>query len=353
MKKIALLASVLLVALSLAGYGLYVSAADKAAEKTGGKEAVSKAAPAAKKDAAPKPGNNQNAAVVNGKPIPMAEYQAEVARFDRRMEMMGEAEDEVATAEMKKSIIDTMIAREILQQEAAKLGIKAEDAELDAQMQALKARFGSGDEFKNTIGKMNLTEQNLRDQFASEMVMRKLVEQEIASKVKVSKEDTKAFYDKHPEIFKSPEMVRASHILVKLEEKPTPEDKAKALEKIKGIQKRIKDGADFAEVAKEVSDDPGSKENGGDLDFFQQGQMVPSFEKAAFALKPSELSDVVETEYGFHLIKLTEKKEAGVISFDEMQPRIEQHLKNEGISQQLAQHIEKLKTTAKIEIFVQ
>ena len=97
-------------------------------------------------------------------------------------------------------------------------------------------------------------------------------------------EEAKAFYDSNPDVFKTPEMVRASHILVKVDQKATAEEKAKAMEKIKGIQKRIKGGEDFATVAKEVSDCP-SKENGGDLNFFQKGQMVAAIRKRRFFIE--------------------------------------------------------------------
>jgi len=355
-KKPATLISVLIMFLLLAGYGLYVSAADKTTAKPAGKDAAAtkpaaqpaqKEAPAAKAET---PG--QNAALVNGQPIRMTEYQQELSRFNRRLEMMGHGADEDEAAQMRGRVLDTMIGREVLTQQAAKLGLKATDAEVDAQMQTLKTRFGSEDEFKGALAKMNLTEQTIKEQFAADQVMRKLIDQEISSKITVTPAETKDFYDKNPEIFKSPEMVRASHILVKVEEKASPEDKAKALEKIKGIQQKIKDGADFAAIAKEVSDDPGSKETGGDLDFFQHGQMVPAFETAAFALKPGEVSDIVQTDYGYHLIKVTDRKEAGVMAYDEIKPRIEQHLKNEAVSQQLTQYVDKLKSAAKIEILV-
>ena len=159
---------------------------------------------------------------------------------------------------------------------------------------------------------MNMTEPGLKDYFASQFAIQKLLDKDLASKIVVTPEEVKAFYDGNPDVFKTPEMVRASHILVKVDKAASDEEKAKALEKIKAIQKRIKSGEDFAKVAKEVSDSP-SKDDGGDLDFFQKGQMVPPFEKAAFSMKPGETSDIVETEVGYHIIRLTDKKEARTV----------------------------------------
>jgi peptidyl-prolyl cis-trans isomerase C len=354
MKKTGLLVFVLIAAVLLAGYGFYVSAADKTNTKTTQPEAVSSGKGTASPTQEPtmKAGdNNQNVATVNGVAISKSDYDAEISRLDRQVAMTGRTPDEKEMAEMKQKVLDNMIGREILKQEAAKQGIKADEAEAASQMEALKKKFGSEEEFKNAMAKMNVTEETIKNQFASELALRKLIDKEVADKITLGPAEAKDFYDKNPEIFKTPEMIRASHILVKVEQGASPEEKAKALEKIKGIQKRIQGGEDFAEVAKQVSDCP-SKEKGGDLDFFQRVQMVGPFEDAAFALKPGQVSDIVETEYGYHLIKLTDKKDAGVMTFEEMKPRIEQHVKSEKVAQQLAQYVDQLKTTAKINVLI-
>jgi peptidyl-prolyl cis-trans isomerase C len=355
MKKIGLLVLVVIAAVFYAGYGFYVSAADKTTKKTAPQEAAQAGkgtASPTQETAAMKAGdNNQNVATVNGVAIPKSEFDAEVSRLDRQVAMTGRTPDEKEMAAMKEKILDGMIGREILKQEAAKQGIKADEAEVASQLDALKKKFGSEEEFKTALTKMNVTEDTIKSQFTSELALRKLIEKDVADKITLGPDEAKDFYDKNPEIFKTPEMIRASHILVKVDQGTSPEDKAKALEKIKAIQKRIQGGEDFAVVAKEVSDCP-SKENGGDLDFFQRGQMVGPFEDTAFTLKPGQVSDIVETEYGYHLIKLTDKKDAGVMAFEEMKPRIEQHVKSEKVAQQLALYVDQLKTTAKINVLV-
>lgn len=354
MKKTGLLVLIVICAV-LAGYGIYVSTSGKTSRKATIQETTTSrpqaAAPGQEGTPMKNDSDGQNAAMVNGVAIPKADYDAEIARFDRQVAMTGRNADEKEVAAMRAKILDNLIGRELLKQEAARQQLKADDAEIAAQMDTLKKRFGSEEEFKNALTRMNITEQSLKEQFAMEIVLRKLVEHEVASKITLGPDDAKNFYDQNPEMFKTPEMVRASHILVKVEENASPEDKAKALAKIKGIQKRVQGGEDFAVVAKEVSDCP-SKENGGDLNFFQRGQMVGPFENAAFSLKPGQMSDIVETEYGYHLIKVTDRKDAGVSSFAEMEPRIEQHLKSEKVSQQLGQYVNQLKTAAKIEILV-
>ncbi len=346
MRKKGLVAFVLFVCVMFSGYALYVSASDNKSKK----EKTAASTQAAKEKPAKTAANGGAAALVNGKPVSMADYEQGVARFSHQLTASGQDSEE-AQNELKRRILDSLIVREVLAQQTEKLGIKADEAEVNQQMETMKARYGSDENFKKAIAAVKLTEPELKKQMATELAIRKLVDREIASKIVIGPNEAKEFYDKNPDYFKTPEMVRASHILVKVDPKATPEEKAKALEKMKGIQKRIKDGADFAEVAKEVSDDP-SKANGGDLNFFPRGYMVPPFDKAAFSLQKNQVSDIVETEYGYHLIKLTDKKPAGVMTFDEVKPRIEQHLKNEKVSQEFKKYIDGLKSAAKIQVLV-
>ena len=339
MKKAGLIASALLVIVFLAAYGFCLSfASDEPSKK------------AAEKDAASTKQNKANAATVNGKAITMSDYQAEIDRLNRQISMTGRQPDEKEMQTLKQRILDNLIGRELLRQETVKRGIKADDAEVNAQLDAVK-KGTTPENFANSLKQMNMTEPELKDYFASQITIKKLVDKDLASKIVVTPEEVKAFYDGNLDVFKTPEMVRASHILVKVDKTASDEEKAKALEKIKTIQKRIKSGEDFATVAKEVSDCP-SKDNGGDLNFFHKGQMVAPFENAAFSMKQGEISDIVETEFGYHIIKLTDRKTAGTMSFDEVKSRIEQHLKNEKMSQEFPKYVETFKSKAKIEIFV-
>ncbi len=344
MKKSVLIASVLVIfVFLLAGYRLYVSAADKPSKTDVGQDAAS---------STPKNDSTlQYAAKVNGKPIPMSDYQSGLDQLNRQIGMTGRQPDEKEMPELKKKILDNLIARELMKQEVAKRGIKVDESEVNAQLDAVK-KSTSPEDFANSLKKMNMTEQTLKEQFASQLAIKKLIDTDLGSKVVVTPEEVKAFYDGNPDVFKAPEMVRASHILVKVDEKATAEEKAKAMEKIKGVQKRIQAGEDFAKVAEEVSDCP-SKAKGGDLDFFGKDQMVAPFANAAFALKTGETSDIVTTEFGYHIIKVTDRKAAGTMSFDEIKPRIEQHLKNEKMSKEFPKYIETLRAKAKIEILVQ
>jgi peptidyl-prolyl cis-trans isomerase C len=352
MKKCGFIIIAVCLSLAFVGYGIAVYAAGKDTKE----ETVTKETPKdpAKAEAKAAPGGGENAATVNGKAITKKDYEDESARIERQMGAMGngKAPDPAQVSAMKKKVLENLIGREVLRQETERLGMKTTPEELKAQVDALKKRFPAETDFQSALEKMNLTEDSLKVQLSQDMTIKKLIEQEVASKITISDADVKTFYDGNPEVFKTPEMVRASHILVAVKKDASAEDKAKALEKIKAVRKKIVDGADFAQTAKEVSDCP-SKDNGGDLDFFQKGQMVGPFEDTAFALKTDQLSDVVETEYGYHIIKVTDRRGEATASLDEMKDRIEGHLKQEKVNEATIKFVDQLKTKAKIETFIQ
>jgi len=189
------------------------------------------------------------------------------------------------TEEGKKEFIKEMIKEALLYNEAKKQGL-----EKDKDFQSKLEEFN----------KMNL--------------ITTLLKKEIEEKAKVEDKEIREFYDKHSEEFKSGSGVRASHILVGTE--------AEA----QNILKRLQKGESFAKLAKEMSKDPASAKNGGDLGFFSQGSMVPEFEKVAFSLKAGETSQPVKTQFGYHIIKVTEKKSGDARGFEEVKKEIQKRL---------------------------
>jgi len=144
--------------------------------------------------------------------------------------------------------------------------------------------------------------------------------------------DVQRFYNDNIAQYQTPEQIRASHILLNTAGK----DEATVRKQAEDILKQARAGADFAALATKFSEDEGSKVNGGDLDYFSRGRMVPEFETAAFALQPGQISDLVKSQYGFHIIKVVDKKPAVTRSFDEVRPQIEEQLKAQRTDQQLS-----------------
>jgi parvulin-like peptidyl-prolyl isomerase len=174
----------------------------------------------------------------------------------------------------------------------------------------------------------------------------------VASKVSVPDSDVNTFYEKNVDRFKQGETVHASHILFGAPQDAPPAQKADAKTKAQAALKQIKGGADFATIAREQSQDPGSAPNGGDLGFFPRGQMNPQFEDAAFKLKAGAISPVVETPFGFHIIKVLEKRGPRTAPLPEVAGQIKDFLMQGQREQKLEQFVEQVKGKAKIEILV-
>lgn len=151
---------------------------------------------------------------------------------------------------------------------------------------------------------------------ARDLLATEYLKKEVIDKIVVTDEDTQIYYKTHQEDFRTPEMLRVRHILIRPVNPSNEQDRKAARSKAEEVLRRIKAGEDFAKLAAEVSDDSGSKDKGGDLGFLPKGRTVPDFEKAAFALKPGEVSGVVETPFGFHIIKAEERKEAGIEPYE-------------------------------------
>ena len=174
------------------------------------------------------------------------------------------------------------------------------------------------------------------------------LQKEVISKIKVTEKDAKAYYDKNPDLFKSPEQVKARHILIQVPKEASEEEKKKLKEKADEVLKKVKAGEDFAKLAADTSDDPGTKSKGGELGFFSKGSMVPAFEQAAFALKPGEVSELVETEFGFHVIKVDEKKEAVSEPFETIKEKVTKQVLREKQEAKVTEFVEQALKKAKV-----
>ena len=166
---------------------------------------------------------------------------------------------------------------------------------------------------------------------------------------KITDADAKKFYDSNTEEFKNPETVKASHILFTVNKDDSPEVVKQKEDAAKKAIARAKKGEDFNKLAKELSEEPGAKESGGDLGFFAKDRMVPEFAEAAFSQKPGEISGPVRTQFGWHVIKVTDKKPAGTVPFEEVKEQIIAYLKSAKQREAVQAILKKLKDSAQIE----
>jgi peptidyl-prolyl cis-trans isomerase C len=293
----------------------------------------------------------EKVAVVNGVVITNDQYSTELEIQRNRVAQQGAQLSDSQLAKLKKEVLDGLIEREMLYQESQKNGIKITEQEVDNQFATFRKHFSNEDEYKDAIGKMNITENEIKEQITRGLAIRELIDRKITKNVSVTDEESKAFYDGNPQFFKQPEQVKASHILIKSDANASDSEKSEARKKIEDIQQKLKEGGDFAKLAEEYSEGP-SKVKGGDLGFFRRGQMVKPFEDAAFAMQPNEVSDIVETRFGYHLIKVYDRKPEQVLAYTEVKDKLTLHLKQQKVEKEASQYIEKLKKESKIEKFL-
>ena len=181
--------------------------------------------------------------------------------------------------------------------------------------------------------------------FVNTLLTTDVIKKEVLDKIEVTDADIRMYYELHSDEFRTPEMVRARHILIAVAENAPEKEKTEAREKAEDILQKLKSGGDFAKLAAEYSDDRGSRDRGGEIGFFARGRTDPRFEKVAFSLKPGEISDVVETKFGYHIIQTEEKKESSVRPLDEVRKVIKDKIYNDrrvsGINEYVENQLEK------------
>jgi peptidyl-prolyl cis-trans isomerase C len=253
--------------------------------------------------------------------------------------------------EIMRNALDQLVVYTLLSQESKARGIKIEDKDIEAKIQEIRGRFQTPAAFEKALKDRNETVEGLRQEARLDLSVTKLMEAELSTVPGPSDAEAKDFYAKNPDQFKAPETVRASHILIRVEPTADAATKAKAKTTIDSVLKKAKGGEDFAKLAQQYSQD-GSAAQGGDLGPFPREQMVPEFSNVAFSLKPGQISDVVTTQFGYHIIKVTEHAQPRTISFDEAAPRLKQFLEAKKKDEKQTALIEGLKKKAKIEVLI-
>lgn len=246
----------------------------------------------------------------------------------------------------KELVLDQMVYTELIYQEAEKENVLPTEDEINKAISDFKTSIKSNEEYQKQLNKIGIDDEFLKYQFARELASEKYKEYYDKNN-NIEDKSMQTYYNENKDEFYVDE-VRASHILIKTiddeNNELSDEKKAEAKEKAQEVLAKVKSGEDFATLAKEYSEDTGSAINGGDLDFFPRGYMVEPFEKAAFSMKVGEVSDLVESNFGYHIIKVTDKVDEQK-SFDEVKDDIKTTLQNENYNKQ----IEKLKSNAKVE----
>jgi peptidyl-prolyl cis-trans isomerase C len=198
------------------------------------------------------------------------------------------------------------------------------------------------------LEQMAFTQAELESELLRQLAIQQMLDRDIAPTVSISQEELRSYYDENQDLFRTPGQVRARHILIRLDRDADSGTERQARQRIEQIRHRILDGEDFGELAKELSEDASGSE-GGDLGFFSREQMVPEFAEAAFSLPPKEPSEPVRTDFGYHLIEVIDRKEAGVLAFAEVEPQLRGFLRHERMMESLDRLVVELRDVAEIE----
>lgn len=279
----------------------------------------------------------------------------EVIKLIRPGLQMAIARGQVPPAAQLKQIIrrqvEGMINQKLIFSLALADGFKPDLEAAKAELEKIKKNAGE-EKIAGFLRMQGITEDKFLENLSQGRAVEKWVEEKIRPLAKVDKAAIATYYKDHPQEFTSPEQVHASHILIKVKPDADEKTKAAAKKKIEGIRDRLAKGEDFATLAKEFSEGPSSS-RGGDLGTFGRHRMVPAFEKAAFALDPGKVSDIVKTRFGYHLIKVTEHTKGGLKPLNQStRDQIRKKLSNKWISNYLKKKIDEAGKAAKMKIFI-
>lgn len=276
--------------------------------------------------------------------LTLGDTEITAAEFEPRFEIalrtlaaqQGTPLDEATMAQfgaLRPNFLDQFATQQVLLQEAQARDISVPEAEVEAQI--TQARESAGENFEQALAEAGYGDEAALREYIGESLLLQRVVESVQGEVEVTDEAVRGFYDENTEQFAQPDQVCARHILV--------EDQTKADE----LYERLEGGADFAQVARNNSTDPGSKDNGGDLGCLTQGQTVPAFEEAAFAAEVGETTEPVQSDFGFHIIRVYEKNAGTTTPFAEVQEQVREQLVNEQLSAEIAE----LREASGLELF--
>ncbi|MCF7915641.1 MAG: peptidylprolyl isomerase [Spirochaetaceae bacterium] len=289
-------------------------------------------------------------ATVNGEEIGRQEFEQLLNYFRYQYSQQGMQVQGAQLQQLQAMVLESLIDNELMYQIAEENGYGPSDKELNEELKKTKEQFADEAAYQQALNQQGMSEQELKQELAKQMTKVQFEENKFGDQVTVDSSEIRAYYEDNPEQFEQPEQVRASHILIQVEEDASEADKAAAKEKLQAAKERIENGEEFSAVAREVSEGP-SSERGGDLNYFGRGQMVPEFEQVAFNMEVGEVSGIVETSFGFHLIKLTDYKESQKASFSEVEDNIKTHLERVKLQEAKKTFLDKEKQSANIERF--
>ena len=289
-------------------------------------------------------------AKVNGVEVSKDEFQRKFDKMTRAFTRRGKAIPPGLAHRYRESILKQLIDKELLNQKIKAGNVKVDETALAKEFEDYKKMFRTDDNFQRYLKSSEITPEQIKENIRHTLAVKALLKTD--GSLSVEDKDIKEYYETNKKRYEVKEQVRASHILLKVDKKA--DDKAKAAVKKKADEVHglvTKKGADFAALAREHSQGP-TASRGGDLSFFTKGRMVPEFEKVAFGMKANTISKPVLTQFGWHIIKVTDKKEGRQRPYAEVKESIAKLLQNKKSRRAKASLLKKLKDEGKVENFL-
>ncbi|MDY6914900.1 MAG: peptidylprolyl isomerase [Candidatus Cloacimonadota bacterium] len=273
-------------------------------------------------------------ATVNDYKISEQEFLAELKQVMQQMKL------EEPTEEAKQRALEQLIDGILLLEEAKKSEIEVDKEQVENQILDYMLSFTSEEEFWKTLQQNKIDMDTFREQTRNKLLIKKYIEKKFPPKDDIPAQKLKDVYLENKEAFRTQKMVKASHILIR-------KNGHESYQRIKAIKEKIKSKEDFKEQAAKCSECPSCCKQ-GDLGYFTKGKMIPQFEKVAFSMEVNQISDPVETPFGYHIIMVTDKKESKTADFDEIKDALESRLKQIDSELQLIRHLKKLRMRSEI-----
>jgi peptidyl-prolyl cis-trans isomerase C len=286
-------------------------------------------------------------ATVNGFIITPQDLTREIGQLRAEMDFRNQPITDAQIESLRPQLVENLVERELLYQQAQLKDIKIRSQWVDRELIILKQRFKDADAYQQYLNQMDMEAAQLEERIRKGLIIRRLIRREILRQIRVSESEMQSFYRHHSEYFRREEQVRARHILVAVPSNANAEQKDAALLKIQTIQTQLQQGGDFALLALEYSNCP-SKNRGGDLGFFSRDQMVKDFSDVAFSLGKGQISEVVATRYGYHLIQLIDRRPATQMPYKNVRAKIERTLRRDKEQEAVDSYLASLKRRADI-----
>ncbi len=292
------------------------------------------------------------AAKVNGKPIYQEQLKPDVERGLARFRKYGMRKDDPALVKrLRMRTLDRIVGEELMRQESQKLTVKDIDKKVQQRLKTFEGKHGRGGGIEEYLKMRSLTMEDLKESARARVYLDEYLKEQGISEPEIPEDRVREAYQRNPESYSRKETLKASHILIAVDPKAGAEEKKQARQEAEQIRGEILEGKDFAEMAKKHSD-CNSASGGGHLRSIKRGYMPKEFERVAFALEKNAVSEVVETKFGYHIIKVFRKTPAGVVPYGEVKDFITKFLQQEESKKKLAAHMDELKKKAKIEVLL-